>query len=156
MCVLIRISNHLSRQSKNCFQSDNHSAPTIVLTRAAVTKKIKLVIGGPGQYNRAKKKNGKQTAKTVAKQQGLPCPSPVDTYLRYFSCYHSYIRQITNHMARPTRPPKNVLIIRSTNPKAVSPRNREMVSWPMKLCQGMHQYQTISREKGAHTAQTNF
>jgi hypothetical protein len=39
----------------------------MVFTRAAVTKKIMLVIGGPGQYNRAKKKNGEQTAKTAAK-----------------------------------------------------------------------------------------
>jgi hypothetical protein len=44
----------------------------MALTKAAVTKKIKFVIGGPGQYNLPKKKNGKQTAKTAAKPYAFP------------------------------------------------------------------------------------
>lgn len=35
-------------------------------TNADVTHIIKFVMGGIGQYNRAKKNNGKQTAQTAA------------------------------------------------------------------------------------------
>jgi len=42
---------------------------------------IKFVMGGIGQYNRAKKKNGKQTKHTAPSPYGLPRPSPAEMYL---------------------------------------------------------------------------
>jgi len=43
-----------------------HFATPKNYTNADVTHMIKFVMGGMGQYNRAKKKNGKQTAHTAA------------------------------------------------------------------------------------------
>lgn len=82
-----------------------------------VVKKMMLVIGGTGQYRRQKKKMGEQTAKTAARPYGLPSPEPVEMY----------------QTTVPTTPPMNVLTIRATRPKVVSPRKRANVSWPMKL-----------------------
>ena len=69
---MIRVSDHLSRKRERIFTRMAQQRIIMALTKATVTKKIKFVIGGPGQYNLPKKKNGKQTAKTAAKPYAFP------------------------------------------------------------------------------------
>lgn len=69
-------------------------------------------MGGIGQYNTTMKKNGKHTAHTAAKANGLAFPLPDETY----------------HIAIPTTPPTKVAMIRAARPKVVSPRKRAIVS----------------------------
>lgn len=76
MIVLIRIADHLTRK-----MSVHSCAYGYNLTNAEVTKKMMFVIGGPGQYNLTKKKNGKHIANTAAKPYGFPVPSPAEIYL---------------------------------------------------------------------------
>lgn len=69
-------------------------------------KNMMLVIGGPGQYKRPKKKKGEQTAMTAAKPYGLPLPEPVEMYLDtvndHAGCACKDIR--TTSQCRPVRP----------------------------------------------------
>lgn len=102
-----------------------------VLTKVEVTKKMMFVIGGPGQYNRAKKKKGKQTPHTAAKPNGLPSPLPQEIYLEaknIMPCTMYNEEGIIHHMTIPIIPPRKVLMTRATQPKLVSPRKRAKVS----------------------------
>ena len=81
---------------------------------------IKFVTGEMGQYNRAKKKNGKQIAHTAPSPYGLPRPSPAEMYLCGVEKEPGKKSLGISDIPHDKHPMK-VLTILATNPNVVSP-----------------------------------